>query len=197
MSAERRAPVDWLSFERPEIGLSIARHCLLLGGGRLLRGTSSSETRPKERHDHDRDECVRRRDTCVARRGETRKTRPKSCDFAGRRTARDAQSRSARARDNSTPEVAFTEVPSTERRAVRTRAHDYHRGKPRADRRFTTDFTLYRRDTIKKRNPRFCAEERRRTSRLASENVVWRAGACPLGGAPGAILLASFTDEII
>lgn len=115
------------------------------------------------------------RRTCVPRRGEPRKNPAEKLRFRG---PRDDGWHDTRGQDRSTPEVAFTEVPSTERRAVRTRANDYHRGKPRVDRHFTTDFTLYRRDTIKKRNPRFCAEERRRTSRLASENVVWRAGAC-------------------
>lgn len=66
--------------------------------------------------------------------------------------------------------------------AVRTRANDYHREGPRADRRFTTDFYTF--------PSRHCKEAetsllRRGTAAdqplLPSENVVWRAQprACP------------------
>ena len=49
------------------------------------------------------------------------------------------------------PEGAYGHPPPSD--AVRTRANDYHRGKPRADRRFTMDFTLSRRDTIHAKSP--------------------------------------------
>lgn len=80
--------------------------------------------------------------------------------------------------------------------AVRTRANDYHRERPRADRRFATDFTLSRRDTVKKRNPRFCAEERRRSQPLGLRKCrLARAAACLLDAAPGAVPSLSLGNE--
>ena len=80
------------------------------------------------------------------------------------------------------PEGAYGHPPPSD--AVRTRANDYHRGKPRADRRFTMDFTLSRRDTITCEIPAFAQRNDGGPAALASENVVWRAAACPLHAAP-------------